>query len=78
MMNPREAGFDGAKGINMNHPSFRDGGLFRLRRSVHSPWNYGKDCRNQLIWQESEPPHLYYCNQGGDWFELSFTPIQPE
>jgi hypothetical protein len=75
-MTPQEAGFDGAKGIRLNHPALPNGGIYRLRRNINPPWEFDKDCRNQLIWQESEPPHLFYCNSDGEWFELSFTPIQ--
>lgn len=75
--NPLEAGFDGAKGINLNNPSMPDGGLYRLRRTSNPPWEYNKDCRNQLVWQQSEPPHLFYCNADGQWFELTFNLVNP-
>lgn len=77
-MNPQEAGFDGAKGINMKLPHIPGGGMWKLRRCTKAPWEYGEDCRNALMWQQSEPPRLFYCNTDGDWFELSFTPIQTQ
>ena len=77
-MNPQEAGFDGAKGIGLNHPSMSDGGVFRLRRGSTPPWETQTNCQNQLLWLESSPPRLLYCNQSNEWFELSFTPIQAQ
>jgi hypothetical protein len=77
-MNPQEAGFDGAAGISMNLPRLPDGGIFKLRRGANPPWEYDEDHRNQLIWQTSEPPHLFYCNADGKWFELSFIPVQSQ
>ena len=50
-MNPQEAGFDGAKGIRLNHPAMPNGGIYRLRRNINPPWDFDKDCRNQLVWQ---------------------------
>jgi hypothetical protein len=72
-MNPKEAGFDGAKGIGLNLPS---GGVYRLRRGPTPPWETQTNCQNQLLWLESTPPRLLYCNESNEWFELSFTPIQ--
>jgi len=77
-MTPQEAGFDGAKGINMKLSQIPGGGILKLRRCVNAPWEYDEDCQNALLWQTSEPPHLFYCNPDGDWFELSFTPVQPQ
>lgn len=75
-MNPQEAGFDGAKGISLNNPNMTDGGVFRLRRGSTPPWETETNYRNQMFWQKSTPPRLLYCNNDGEWFELSFTPIQ--
>ena len=72
-MNPQEAGFDGAKGISLN---ISRGGVYKLRRGASLPWKTQGDFENQLIWLESTPPRLLYCNSDGEWFELSFTPIQ--
>ena len=77
-MNPQEAGFDGAIGISLNNPNMSDGGVFRLRRGPTPPWETQTNCQNQLLWLESSPPRLLYCNQSNEWFELSFTPIQTQ
>ena len=77
-MKPQEAGFDGAKGINMNHPDMIDGGLFQLRRSktiIPEPEKY--NYKNQLLWYypDDEDAKLYYCNQDNQLFELDFIPV---
>lgn len=74
-MNPQEAGFDGAKGICLNNPNMSDGGVFKLRRGPVAPWETDGDYRNQLVWLESMPPRLLYCDKDGKWFELAFTPV---
>ena len=75
-MNPRETGFNGTTGLQMSHPALR-GGIHRICWGTKQPWEYDYDFRDWLVWQESEPPHLFYCNRDGEWFELSFTPIEP-
>lgn len=75
-MNPQEAGFDGAKGVCLSNPAMPNGGVFKLRRGSTPPWETEMNCRNQLLWQESTPPRLLYCNSDGEWFELAFTPIK--
>jgi hypothetical protein len=76
---PIEAGFDGEKGICLNHPSFKDGGFFRLRRGSTDPRQLDADCREQLIWYmpEGQDPELWWCNANDEWFLLSFEPMMP-
>lgn len=78
-MGPIDAGFDGDKGINMNHPSMTDGGLLKLRRSKTvqpDPEQY--NLKNQLLWYypDGEEPILYYCNSNNQLFKLDFIPVQ--
>lgn len=76
-MGPIDAGFDGEKGINMNHPSMTDGGLLKLRRGKTplqpNKYNY----KNQLLWYypDNEEPILYYCNSNNQLFKLDFIPV---
>jgi hypothetical protein len=76
-MKPQEAGFDGAKGINMNHPAMPDGGLFQLRRGKKSLQPEKYNLKNQLLWYypDDEDAKLYYCNQNNQLFELDFIPV---
>ena len=77
-MTPTEAGFDGAKGIRMNHPAMKDGGRFQLKRGKQSPSDYpDQDFAEQLIWHypDNQPARLFWCNAEQQWFEISFTPI---
>ena len=75
-MTPSEAGFDGAAGVNLNHPWMKDGGVFKLRRGSTLP-DPECDYRNQLIWRMplDSPPELLYCNANSEWFTLGFTPV---
>jgi hypothetical protein len=78
-MTPAEAGFDGAKGIRMNCPWMKDGGRFQLRRGKRWPTPKPlKDCLEQLLWlyPDDQPPQLFWCNADGQWFEVSFNPIE--
>lgn len=72
-----EAGFDGAKGIRMNFPSLKDGGIYRLRRGPTDPRQLDGDYREQLIWYmpEDQDPELWWCNANNEWFLLSFEPM---
>lgn len=75
---PREAGFNGAHGIRIGIPGLHDGGIYKLRRGSTPPWKTNSDYRNQLVWQETTPPRLLYCNENNEWFELLFAAIQNE
>jgi hypothetical protein len=75
-MKPTQAGFDGEKGLNLNHPSLPDGGIYKLRRGSTPPWTFDSNFRNQLMWQQTTPPRLLYCNSDNQWFELDFIPIE--
>jgi hypothetical protein len=75
-MTPAEAGFDGAKGIRMNHSGFEDGGRLRLRRGKKSLADYpSTNFREQLLWYypDGTPARLLWCNAEDLWFELTFT-----
>jgi hypothetical protein len=74
-MKPIEAGFNGEVGINLNIPSMIDGGIYKLRRGSTPPWMTDVNYKNQLMWQQSTPPKLLYCNSNNQWFELDFIPI---
>lgn len=76
-MKPTEVGFDGAKGVNMNHPSMPDGGLFQLRRGKTPVEPEKYNLRNQLLWYypDDEDAKLYYCNSDNQLFELDFIPV---
>jgi hypothetical protein len=78
-MNPKEAGFDGAEGINLNNPTFIDGGFMKLRRSrTVKPEPDKYNFKNQLVWYypENENAKLYYCNEENQMFELDFIPVK--
>ena len=76
-MKPQDTGFDGAKGINLNHPNMTDGGVFKLRRGKTplEPEKY--NMKNQLLWYypDNEDAKLYYCNHDNQLFELDFIPV---
>jgi hypothetical protein len=74
-----DAGFDGARGIRMNFPFMKDGGIYRLRRGSTDPRQLDSDCREQLIWYmpEGQDPELWWCNANNEWFLLSFEPMMP-
>lgn len=77
-MKPLEAGFDGAKGISLGMPHLKDGGKYILKRDSRSPLEFPTtNFRNQLIWYypEGKDPTLFFCNNDGEWFDLSFTPV---
>lgn len=76
-MNPIEAGFDGAKGINMGVPGIVNGGIYRLTRGKSSPVGNVAIRRNMLLWYnpEGEDPMLLFLNPDGQWFEVSFNPV---
>jgi len=76
---PQEAGFDGAKGIGLNHPAMPDGGLYRLRRGPTDPRLMSHDFKNQLIWYapQDKPSQLLWCNSKGEWFTCIFQREDP-
>jgi hypothetical protein len=76
-MTPTEAGFDGAKGICLNHHSMTDGGIFKLRRGPTMPDTENFNFRNQILWvyPEGEEAKLLYCNDNNELFELAFIPV---
>ena len=76
-MKPTEAGFDGAKGISLNHQSMTDGGIFKLRRGKTMLNPKEHNLRNQLLWlyPDGEDAKLLYCNDDNQLFELTFTPL---
>jgi hypothetical protein len=78
-MTPTQAGFDGARGISLNHRGLPDGGTFRLRRGKRVP-NVEKsdDLRNQLLWvmPDDADAKLLYCNDNNELFELVFIPLK--
>ncbi|NBS68622.1 hypothetical protein EBT31_06860 [bacterium] len=77
---PEQAGFDGAKGIGLNHKNMPGGGVFRLRRGATNPRQDTKgDYRNQLIWYTptNEPAQLLWCSPEGDWFICVFEREDP-
>ena len=77
-MKPTEAGFDGARGVNMNHPSMLDGGLFQLRRGKTPLQPEKYNLKNQLLWYypDGEDAVLYYCNENNQLFVLDFIPAE--
>jgi hypothetical protein len=77
---PKQAGFDGAKGIGLNHKDMPDGGFFRLRRGSTDPrQDTESNYRNQLLWYmpPNEPTQLLWCNSDGDWFTCVFEREDP-
>jgi hypothetical protein len=77
---PKQAGFDGAKGIGLNHKDMPDGGVFRLRRGPTDPRQHTEgNYRNQLIWYmpPNELAQLLWCNSDGDWFTCVFEREDP-
>lgn len=76
-MKPTEAGFDGAKGISLNHPSMNDGGILKLRRGKTMLNPKEHNLRNQLLWlyPDGEEAKLLYCNDDNQLFELTFIPL---
>lgn len=80
-MNPLEAKFNGAEGICLGQPHMKDGGIYRLKRDRRSPLDFPKmSFKNQLIWHypDGQDPKLLFCNRDGEWFNLSFSPIDLE
>jgi hypothetical protein len=80
-MKPKEAGFDGEKGVNLNIPHMKGGGVYCLRRGKKPPIeNLKRPFNNQLCWYypDGQDPKLLYCNDGGEWFDLSFEPVNVE
>ena len=75
---PSEAGFDGAKGFripiqdNLNYRIHLKRGAKPPSECPHENWS------EQLLWwtPEGELPHLLWCNKDGQWFDLTFTPIE--
>lgn len=78
-MGPLEAGFDGERGITIMPPCewYPKGITYRLLRGKKTPPE-SLDLRNKLVWwnPEGQPPTLYYINQEGEPYELSFNPVQ--
>jgi hypothetical protein len=79
-MKPKEAGFDGYKGLKLGLPDMPDGGILHLRRGKTSPLKSETPMNNMLVWYypDGQDPKLLYCNDGGEWFDLSFEPINVE
>jgi hypothetical protein len=79
-MTPSQAGFDGARGISLNHRSMPDGGIFRLRRGETMVDPEKQNLRNQLLWfmPDGEEAKLLYCNDDNQLFELTFIPFTKE
>jgi hypothetical protein len=80
-LTPREAGFDGAMGINLlpKSPMYPQGLIYKLGRGRKPLSSYSKvDFRNQLFWLMpcEENPRLLWCNESNEWFEVGFTPIE--
>lgn len=77
-MKPKEVGFDGKKGLNLNLPYAPDGGIYKLRGGNHLPEVDKYNFRNQLLWIESDEDDakLCYCNQNNQLFELDFIPVE--
>ena len=73
-MKPTEAGFDGEKGISLNIPGMMNG-VYKIRRGSTPPWMTPSNYKNQLMWQQTTPPRLLFCNSNNEWFELDFIPI---
>ena len=76
-LSPAAAGFDGAKGFRMpmRGESFR----VALKRGKTRPVDYPDyDFKEQLVWfyPDDEPARLLWSNENGQWFELSFNPIE--
>lgn len=77
-MKPTEAGFDGVKGIRLGMTNMQGGGLYRLPRSKTAPENsQNKSLKNMLIWHypDDNDSKLLLCNSDGEWFNLTFEPI---
>lgn len=76
-MTPTQAGFDGARGISLNHSSMTDGGIFKLRRGKTMLDPEEHNLRNQLLWlyPDGEEAKLLYCNDNNELFELAFIPL---
>lgn len=76
---PGEAGFDGAKGIGLNHAAMHNGGLYQLRRGSTDPRSMPHDFKNQLIWYmpKDKPAELLWCNSKGEWFTCIFQREDP-
>ena len=76
-LSPAAAGFDGAKGfrMSMHGENFR----IHLKRGKTCPSDHPDyDFTEQLVWlyPDDEPTRLLWCNENGEWFELSFNPIK--
>lgn len=73
-MNPRDAGFDGVRGIRIQHNGDT---RLHLRRGHIWPDTEKLDFKNQLLWYEplGLEPRLLYCNNENQLFELTFTPV---
>jgi hypothetical protein len=76
-MTPSQAGFDGARGISLNHPAMPNGGIFRLRRGETMLDPKKQNLHNQLLWfyPDNEDAKLLYCNDNNELFELAFIPF---
>lgn len=75
---PSEAGFDGTKGFRIPVPGVPDYRVQLTRGSKPPSQCVRKDWCEQLFWwtPEGELPHLLWCNESGQWFDLTFTPIE--
>ena len=77
-MTPKQAGFDGAEGIRLNHSGLPNGGIFRLRRGPTMPDTEKFNFRNQILWvyPDDADAKLLYCNDNNELFELAFIPLK--
>ncbi len=75
---PSEAGFNGHDGFRLPMQGRPDWRIY-LKRGPRRPSECpDTDWREQLLWWEpkGELPHLLWCNSDGQWFDLTFTPIE--
>jgi len=80
MLTPTQAGFDGAKGIRLGVPHMVDSGIYRLKRGSTDPRKEeNHDFKRQLVWvtPKDEEPELWWCNDLGEWFLVSFERMIP-
>lgn len=75
-MKPREANFDGAKGLRFRNGQGKDC-TFSLRRGKVTPAPSAR-FENELIWwyPEGEDPQLLYVDANSKFYELDFHPLE--
>lgn len=81
-MGPKQANFDGAEGIRVDLPQMHPNAAYQLKRGKNAVTLKEKkdQFRNMLIWYypDDEDPKLLFCNKEGNWFDLSFDPLEVE